>query len=338
MNELFEQQHQKLEQWSKPHPAEGWISGRDIDQLREIERQQAEAIFSRKGPTAADCRLLWRHWCRQEQPAESSRRREHSPYRCGTSTSHEVTLFLHRDYLLGEFPADLPLEETRIAYHADDRRRLIAWLDMPDFDSVEEQHRVLVQAWLPYVDWLIYVVSPGRYQDDIGWRFVQKRGGNSWLFVMNQWDGSFRAAGALSAATAAGGFGDRSFCVQAALILSGTTTISAAWNRRSMRPLRPMVLNCCNSSACRRGWRSWKEYAKHLLTGGREHRWTNWRLPGERNSQSLEEVDAELTTNGRLLAGVFSRSVLPWRAPKRAGRAYGQHSRRHCCPGSGAVE
>ncbi|MCB1882253.1 MAG: 50S ribosome-binding GTPase, partial [Gammaproteobacteria bacterium] len=177
MNQLFEQQHQQLERWSASAVAEGWLATRDIDRLREIERQQAEAIFSRKGQRPLIVAFFGGTGVGKSTLL--NRLAGESIARTGVErpTSHEVTLYLHGDYRLGEFPADLPVDETRIAYHSDDRRRLIAWLDMPDFDSVEEHHRELVQAWLPYVDWIIYVVSPGRYQDDIGWRIVQHRGG-----------------------------------------------------------------------------------------------------------------------------------------------------------------
>lgn len=189
MNELFERQHRKLEQWSVAAHAEGWISERDTDRLKQVERQQAEALFARKGQRPLVVAFFGGTGVGKSSLLNRLAGEEIARTGVERPTSHEVTLFLHGDYRLAEFPADLPLNETRIAYHSDDRRRLIAWLDMPDFDSVEEHHRDLVRAWLPYIDWLIYVVSPGRYQDDIGWRFVQQRGGkHSWLFVMNQWD------------------------------------------------------------------------------------------------------------------------------------------------------
>jgi hypothetical protein len=60
---------------------------------------------------------------------------------------------------------------------------------MPDMDSTALENRALVEAWLPYIDWLVYVVTPERYQDDLGWCFLQARSDkHSWLFVMNHWD------------------------------------------------------------------------------------------------------------------------------------------------------
>ncbi len=104
-------------------------------------------------------------------------------------TSHRVTLYLHESYRGTLHEQALPTAATQVVYHRDNARRLLAWLDMPDIDSTERANRGIVEAWLPLVDWLIYVVTPERYQDDQGWRFVQVRGHrHAWLFVINHWD------------------------------------------------------------------------------------------------------------------------------------------------------
>jgi hypothetical protein len=189
MNDDFDQKYRALKQWAEAAAAAGWLSPRDLEPLSHVERQQAEAIFAQSaerplivaffGGTGVGKSSLLNRLAGEEIARVGVQR----------PTSQEVTLYLHQDYRLGEFPSDLPLSETRIAYHQDDSRRLIAWLDMPDIDSVEQRHRVLVQSWLPYIDWLVYVVSPERYQDDLGWRFLQQRGDrHSWLFIMNHSD------------------------------------------------------------------------------------------------------------------------------------------------------
>ena len=59
----------------------------------------------------------------------------------------------------------------------------------PDIDSAHEANRKLALAWLPHVDLLVYVVSPERYRDDVGWRVLRERGHrHGWMFVMNRWD------------------------------------------------------------------------------------------------------------------------------------------------------
>ena len=321
MNELFEQQHQKLEHWSESASAEGWISVRDIDQLREIERQQAEAIFSRKGQ-----RPLIVAFFGGTGVGKSSllnRLAGESVARTGVErpTSHEVTLYLHGDYRLGEFPADLPLEETRIAYHADDRRRLIAWLDMPDFDSVEEHHRDIVQAWLPYVDWLIYVVSPGRYQDDIGWRFVQQRGGkHSWLFVMNQWDrGDAEQMAHFRQRLQQEGFSDpvilRTSCIEPARGEDDFSRLEQTVNEAIETYGLELLQQLGVQARLEELGRISEAFVDRLQAYPLDELETAWR---EKLSQRLEEAGVELLTNSRLLAGSFQEeSGLPWRAPKK---------------------
>ena len=189
MNDLFARRYLELQQWAERTRDAGWLGEEEVAALAEIERQQAEALFARHGE-----RPLLVAFFGGTGVGKSSllnRLAGEAVARVGVErpTSQEVTLYLHQDYQLDALPAELPLAETRIAHHDDSRRRLLAWLDMPDFDSVEERHRDLVQAWLPYIDWVVYVVSPERYQDDVGWRFVQQRGGrHAWLFVMNHWD------------------------------------------------------------------------------------------------------------------------------------------------------
>ena len=178
-----------LQAWAVSAREAGWLGDRELSRLEQVEQQQAEALFQGQGE-----RPLIVAFFGGTGVGKSSllNRLAGAPIaRVGVQrpTSQEVTLYLHRSCRLTDLPQDLPLDETRIAYHDDDSRRLVAWLDLPDIDSVEARHRQLVQAWLPYVDWLIYVVSPERYQDEQGWRFVQQRGGrHAWLFVMNQWD------------------------------------------------------------------------------------------------------------------------------------------------------
>jgi hypothetical protein len=104
-------------------------------------------------------------------------------------TSHEVTLYLHESVALADLPAELPVDTVHVARHASDAFRDVAWLDMPDIDSVAETNRATALAWLPFVDLVCYVVSPERYRDDRGWRvLLDRRQRHGWLFVMNRWD------------------------------------------------------------------------------------------------------------------------------------------------------
>ena len=63
------------------------------------------------------------------------------------------------------------------------------FIDIPDFDSVEQANRELVDAWLPHLDVVMYVVSPERYRDDQGWQLLQRHAReHAWIFIINQWD------------------------------------------------------------------------------------------------------------------------------------------------------
>ncbi len=109
-------------------------------------------------------------------------------------TSREITLYVHHDVKLADFPETLPLESVEVRRHGDDAHKNILWIDAPDIDSVEPQNRACALAWLPHIDLLVYVVSPERYRDDVGWRVLQDRSlRHGWLFVMNRWDEGDRA-------------------------------------------------------------------------------------------------------------------------------------------------
>ena len=104
-------------------------------------------------------------------------------------TSREVTLFHHQAVAIRHLPENLPIASIKIAQHQDDSKKNIIWIDMPDFDSIEQGNKHLVLQWLPHIDVLIYVVSPERYRDDKAWRLLLAEGGkHAWLFALNQWD------------------------------------------------------------------------------------------------------------------------------------------------------
>lgn len=102
-------------------------------------------------------------------------------------TSREVTFYLPTSYELSQLPPGLPLTKVKIVHHL--KPSEIVWVDTPDIDSLDCTNRELVLALLPYLDVLIYVVSPERYRDDAGWRlFIEQRLSKAFLFVMNHWD------------------------------------------------------------------------------------------------------------------------------------------------------
>jgi len=104
-------------------------------------------------------------------------------------TSREVTVYAHASLSLARLPDQIPTEKVRVSSHMDTSMSQVVWIDTPDVDSVATEHRDQVLAWLPYIDVVIYVVSPERYRDDAGWRMLREAGDqHAWLFVLNQWD------------------------------------------------------------------------------------------------------------------------------------------------------
>ena len=104
-------------------------------------------------------------------------------------TSTEVTVYLHEAVKLADLPETLPLDRVVLQRHGDQTLRDLLWIDAPDIDSTVPTNREAALAWLPHIDLLIYVVSPERYRDDVGWRVLLERGHrHGWMFAMNRWD------------------------------------------------------------------------------------------------------------------------------------------------------
>ena len=104
-------------------------------------------------------------------------------------TSTGVSAYVHASVGIDRLPPDFPMERLHTALHHEPRWADVLFIDMPDFDSVAAEHRALVERWLPYIDVVLYTVSPERYRDDRGWRLLLEHGReHAWLFVVNHWD------------------------------------------------------------------------------------------------------------------------------------------------------
>lgn len=189
MKQSFEKHYQSVSDWLKQAKVAGWLEHTATEQFEHLETENANQLFSSNdlrplvvaffGGTGTGKSSLLNRLTDSEIAITGATR----------PTSHEVTLYLHQQHQLGEGTTELPMENTRIHYHSVEDRKSVAWLDMPDFDSVETANRELVEQWLPYVDWLVYVVSPERYHDDLGWQILkQRQQRHNWLFVINHWD------------------------------------------------------------------------------------------------------------------------------------------------------
>ncbi len=189
MSNMFPEQYAYLSRWAEQAAHSGWIDNEDHQKLIQLETAEAETLFKN-----AKIRPLIVAFFGGTGTGKSSllnRLADSDIAQTGATrpTSHEVTLYLHKDHQLNQAIAGLPMDTASIHYHEIENRHAVAWLDMPDFDSVASANRDLVEKWLPYVDWLVYVVSPERYHDDLGWQILnQRKQRHQWLFVMNHWD------------------------------------------------------------------------------------------------------------------------------------------------------
>ena len=185
----FNQRHQQLSGWVKQSTGAGWLTEQAQAQLDQLETARAEQLFNNTAIRPLIVAFFGGTGTGKSSLLNRLADAEIAITGVARPTSHEVTIYLHQDHQLNESLTSLPMQQTRIHYHQLVQRQQVAWLDMPDFDSVESANRDLVEQWLPYIDYLVYVVSPERYHDDLGWQILQQRQQrHQWLFVMNHWD------------------------------------------------------------------------------------------------------------------------------------------------------
>ncbi len=79
---------------------------------------------------------------------------------------------------------------SRVAAHADDRLSRVAILDLPDVDSVRTEHRATVDALLPRIDAVAWVVDPEKYDDERLHEYVRTLAPHAarLVFVLNKAD------------------------------------------------------------------------------------------------------------------------------------------------------
>lgn len=179
----------KTQQWMEEAVAHGWLSGSEANALQALTDYESHQVF--EGEESKPLVVAFFGGTGVGKSSLLNRLAGEDIARTGVErpTSREVTLYIHDSVQLGNLPKEFPVEQIRIARHHDPQWKDVAWVDMPDIDSVEQNNRHIVEQWLPHIDLLIYVVSPERYRDERGWRFLQSQGArHGWVFVMNQWD------------------------------------------------------------------------------------------------------------------------------------------------------
>lgn len=189
MHDVLSAQFDAARDWLERACADGWIDERAPQRLSEVERGSPSDLFESDGPrplvvaffggTGVGKSSLLNRLVGQPIAATGVER----------PTSYEVTCYVHEAVDLARLPEPFASDRIRTERHADDRRRGVMWIDMPDIDSTEPANRQLALAWLPHIDLVIYVVSPERYRDDVGWKVLRARGRrHGWMFVLNHWD------------------------------------------------------------------------------------------------------------------------------------------------------
>ena len=189
MSEHFGERTRRVSDWVARASQAGWLGPDDLRRIEALEHALPEDLFE-----AAGARPLVVAFVGGTGVGKSSllnRVAGRALARVGVQrpTSREVTLYLHESCPLARLPEPLASAPLKTVRHDDPAGRHVAWIDTPDLDSTTAEHRQLVLRWLPHVDLVIYVVSPQRYRDDVGWRvLLERRGDHGWIFVLNRWD------------------------------------------------------------------------------------------------------------------------------------------------------
>lgn len=179
----------KTKVWAEQAFASGWINKEAAQQLDGFDARTPDALFNHSESRPLIVAFMGGTGVGKSSLLNRLAGRAIARVGIERPTSKEVTLFHHQTVAIQHLPAQLPLAQIKIARHEDESNKNIIWIDMPDFDSVDQGNKHLVLEWLPHIDVLIYVVSPERYRDDKAWRLLLSEGGrHAWLFALNQWD------------------------------------------------------------------------------------------------------------------------------------------------------
>ncbi len=188
MPDLLKHLQQDLKNWANEAHDKGWLNKRAAHAIDATTTATPGSLFDKPnrplvvgffGGTGVGKSTLMNRFAGEAVARASAER----------PTSREITLYVHESVSVANLPDEFPLQRMRTQTHQNNQYRSVLWIDMPDFDSVEQSNRELVEHWLPHIDVVIYVVSPDRYKDDQGWRLLLDHGTqHAWLFVINHWD------------------------------------------------------------------------------------------------------------------------------------------------------
>jgi hypothetical protein len=188
MSDLPAAQQQAIEHWAGDAIATGWLSESLLPSLNDavvgapsnmFSAQQRPLVVGLFGGTGVGKSTLLNRFASEAIARTSAER----------PTSRDINVYVHQSISVDRLPDNLPMHKMRTSLHSNQKYQHVMFIDMPDFDSVETANRELVDAWLPHLDMVLYVVSPERYRDDQGWRLLLAHvTQHAWVFVMNHWD------------------------------------------------------------------------------------------------------------------------------------------------------
>ncbi len=148
--------------------------------LLEQARQPGEVLYvGIIGGTGVGKSTLINALARREISQRSDRR----PF------TDRAVVYRHRDTSRGLDEIAHLIREPD-AVHESNPVKALVLLDLPDFDSVEEDNRRAVLEILPRLDCVVWVVSPEKYADDVFYRLVGSAAINRehFTFVLNKAD------------------------------------------------------------------------------------------------------------------------------------------------------
>lgn len=188
MSDLPAAQQQALEHWAGDAIAAGWLPDTVLTTLGTavvgapstmFAAQQRPLVVGLFGGTGVGKSTLMNRFANEAIAKTSAER----------PTSRDITVYVHRSISVDKLPDNFPMHKMRTSLHGNQKYQHVMFIDMPDFDSVETANRDLVDAWMPHLDMVLYVVSPERYRDDQGWQLLLRHATHhAWVFVMNHWD------------------------------------------------------------------------------------------------------------------------------------------------------
>ncbi len=188
MPEALTHLQQSLSHWANDAQQAGWLSPNAARTLDSTVVATPGSLFSKPnrplvvgffGGTGVGKSTLLNRFAGQSIAKATAER----------PTSRNITLYIHESVAIAHLPKEFPIQRIEKNTHQNNQYRSVMWIDMPDFDSVEQSNRELVNQCLPHIDVVIYVVSPERYKDDRGWRLLLEHGEqHAWLFAINHWD------------------------------------------------------------------------------------------------------------------------------------------------------